>query len=65
MSMPKQSLGELSADRYALLRSFRRDGSPVDAPTWFGLDDEALLFRTKVGRDRGLWADTVIVRVLP
>lgn len=47
--MPKQSLGELSADRYALLRSFRRDGTPVDTPIWFALDGDALLFRTKVG----------------
>lgn len=35
--------------RYALLRSFRRDGTPVDTPIWFALDGNALLFRTKVG----------------
>ncbi len=40
---------ELSRARYALLRSFRRDGVPVDTPIWFGLDGDALLFRTKVG----------------
>jgi uncharacterized protein len=39
----------LSAARYLLLRSFRRDGTPVATPIWFGLDSEALLFRTKVG----------------
>ena len=42
-------LAELSAARYALLRSFRGDGTPVDTPIWFGLDGNALLFRTKVG----------------
>ena len=42
-------LAELSTARYALLRSFRRDGAPVDTPIWFGLDGDALLFRTKVG----------------
>jgi PPOX class probable F420-dependent enzyme len=47
--MHKFALDELSAARYALLRSFRRDGTPVDTPIWFGLDGEALLFRTKVG----------------
>jgi uncharacterized protein len=40
---------ELGAARYALLRSFRRDGSPVDTPIWFAFDGDRLLFRTKVG----------------
>ncbi|UXA04274.1 PPOX class F420-dependent oxidoreductase [Mycobacterium sp. SMC-2] len=47
--MHTHSLTDLSTARYALLRSFRRDGTPVDTPIWFGLDGEALLFRTKVG----------------
>jgi PPOX class probable F420-dependent enzyme len=47
--MHKHSLAQLSAARYALLRSFRRDGTRVDAPIWFGLQGDALLFRTKVG----------------
>jgi len=42
-------LAELSAARYALLRSFRRDGTPIDTPIWFGFDGDALVFRTKVG----------------
>ncbi|GAB1812763.1 PPOX class F420-dependent oxidoreductase [Mycobacterium sp. MUNTM1] len=45
MTIPR----ELSESRYALLRSFRRDGSPVDTPIWFAFDDGGLLFRTKVG----------------
>ncbi|MDT5140593.1 MAG: hypothetical protein QOD58_4855 [Mycobacterium sp.] len=40
---------ELQDARYALLRSFRRDGTPIDTPIWFALDGDALLFRTKVG----------------
>lgn len=47
--MHTHSLDALSGARYALLRSFRRDGTPVDTPIWFGLDGGALLFRTKRG----------------
>ena len=43
------TLHELGATKYAMLRSYRRDGTPVDTPIWFGLDGDALLFRTKVG----------------
>lgn len=39
----------LSRSRYALLRSYRRDGTPVDTPIWFALDGTSLVFRTKVG----------------
>lgn len=35
--------------RYALLRSYRRDGTPVDTPIWFDIDGSTLVFRTKVG----------------
>ncbi len=44
-----ESLTELSRHRYALLRSFRRDGTPVDTPIWFATDGDGLVFRTKVG----------------
>lgn len=47
--MPRSSLSELSVARYALLRSLRADGTPVDTPIWFALDGETVLFRTKVG----------------
>ncbi|HEU0192011.1 MAG TPA: PPOX class F420-dependent oxidoreductase [Mycobacterium sp.] len=47
--MPTQSLDELRHRRYALLRSFRGDGTPVDTPIWFAVDGRTLLFRTKVG----------------
>ena len=47
MTIPQHA--ELSRSRYALLRSFRRDGTPVDTPIWFAFDDGGLLFRTKVG----------------
>lgn len=39
----------LSRSRYALLRSYRRDGTPVDTPIWFAFDGTSLVFRTKVG----------------
>lgn len=48
----------LATARYALLRSHRRDGSPVDTPIWFQLDDAGLVFRTKRGpKTRRLTAD--------
>ena len=47
--MPMQTFDELSRARYALLRSFRRDGVPVDTLIWFGLAGDELFFRTKVG----------------
>lgn len=47
--MRTPALDELRDARYALLRSFRRDGIPVDTPIWFGLDGDGLVFRTKVG----------------
>jgi uncharacterized protein len=45
----QKSFAELSPARYAMLRSFRRDGTPVDTPIWFALDGGELLFRTKKG----------------
>ena len=42
-------LSELAGSRYALLRSFRRDGTPVDTPIWFAVDGDGVVFRTKVG----------------
>lgn len=47
--MHTTALTELSHARYALLRSFRRDGRPVDTPIWFAFDGAAVVFRTKVG----------------
>ncbi|MDM3976517.1 PPOX class F420-dependent oxidoreductase [Mycobacterium marseillense] len=50
MAIPSRpSRAELNASRYALLRSFRRDGTAVETPIWFAFDDTGLLFRTKVG----------------
>lgn len=48
----------LAKARYALLRSYRRDGTPVDTPIWFHLTDRTLVFRTKRGpKTRRLRAD--------
>jgi uncharacterized protein len=40
---------ELGSTRYALLRSYRRDGTPVETPIWFGVQGKSVVFRTKVG----------------
>lgn len=40
---------ELERSRYALLRSYRRDGTAVDTPIWFHQDGRNLVFRTKIG----------------
>jgi PPOX class probable F420-dependent enzyme len=42
-------LGELSTARYAMLRTFRKDGTAVDTPIWFDVQANAMVFRTKVG----------------
>lgn len=42
-------LGELARARYALLRSYRRDGRAVDTPIWFDLQRNSVVFRTKIG----------------
>jgi PPOX class probable F420-dependent enzyme len=47
--MQALALEELTGARYALLRTFRRDGTPVDTPIWFASDGDAVVFRTKVG----------------
>ncbi|MGB3893279.1 MAG: PPOX class F420-dependent oxidoreductase [Mycolicibacter sinensis] len=47
--MLAQRLEELHDTRYALLRSFCRDGSAVDTPIWFALDGDTVVFRTKIG----------------
>ncbi|HEX5255725.1 MAG TPA: PPOX class F420-dependent oxidoreductase [Mycobacterium sp.] len=47
MTIPQYA--ELRGSRYARLRSFRHDGTPVDTPIWFAFDGNGLLFRTKVG----------------
>jgi PPOX class probable F420-dependent enzyme len=42
-------LETLASARYAQLRTYRRDGSPVDTPIWFALDADVVTFRTKQG----------------
>jgi PPOX class probable F420-dependent enzyme len=52
MQKPPQQvdvLGELTSTRYALLRSYRRDGTPVETPIWLGVQGKSVVFRTKVG----------------
>lgn len=47
--MHTDALNELRTERFALLTTFRPDGTRVDTPIWFALDGDQLLFRTKVG----------------
>lgn len=47
--MPRHNPDQLSAARYARLRSLHGDGTPVDTPVWFAMDGRQLVFRTKVG----------------
>lgn len=42
-------ISELGRTRYALLRSYRRDGEPVDTPIWFAAQQDSIVFRTKRG----------------
>jgi PPOX class probable F420-dependent enzyme len=42
-------LGDLSSARYAMLRTYRRDGTAVDTPIWFDVQANSVVFRTKIG----------------
>jgi PPOX class probable F420-dependent enzyme len=42
-------LSELGKARYALLRTYRRDGTTVDTPIWFDVHTNSVVFRTKIG----------------
>jgi uncharacterized protein len=42
-------LSELGSARYAVLRTYRRDGTAVDTPVWFAVEADSVVFRTKVG----------------
>jgi hypothetical protein len=47
--MHRHNPDQLNDARYARLRSFCGDGTPVDTPVWFAMDGQQLVFRTKVG----------------
>lgn len=49
MRRTDRALDELQRTRYALLRTHRRDGTAVDTPIWFVVQDRTLVLRTKVG----------------
>jgi PPOX class probable F420-dependent enzyme len=42
-------ISELSTARYAVLRTYRHDGTGVDTPIWFHVQKNAVVFRTKIG----------------
>jgi PPOX class probable F420-dependent enzyme len=42
-------LSDLGSARYAMLRTYRHDGTAVDTPIWFDLQADSVIFRTKVG----------------
>jgi PPOX class probable F420-dependent enzyme len=42
-------LSELGNARYAMLRTYRRDGTAVDTPIWFDVQTSSVVFRTKIG----------------
>jgi uncharacterized protein len=42
-------LSELGNARYAVLKTYRRNGTAVDTPIWFAVAADSVVFRTKVG----------------
>lgn len=58
-------MDSLLASRYALLRTYRRDGREVDTPIWFDLDGHTLVFRTKLGPKTTRIANNPHVEVRP
>lgn len=49
MPTTEADLNAFSRSRYAMLRTYRRDGTPADTPMWFLLDGRTVLMRTKIG----------------
>ncbi|MGW0158735.1 PPOX class F420-dependent oxidoreductase [Mycobacterium sp. NPDC003323] len=49
MTSTRADLSALRSSRYAMLRTYRRDGEPVDTPIWFVLEGRTVLFRSKIG----------------
>lgn len=45
----RSDISELTRTRYALLRSYRKNGEPVDTPIWFAVEQNSIVFRTKRG----------------
>lgn len=45
----RSDISELTRTRYALLRSYKKNGEPVDTPIWFAVEDNSIVFRTKRG----------------
>jgi uncharacterized protein len=59
-------LAAFTGRKYALLTTFKRDGTPVPTPVWFGVTDERLYVRSeaKVGKIKRIRNDPH-VRVTP
>jgi PPOX class probable F420-dependent enzyme len=53
MPVQQSDIDVLAASRYALLRSYRKDGAGVDTPIWFAMSGSSLVFRTKRGPKTG------------
>lgn len=49
MPSTETDIAALSGSRYAMLRTYRRDGTAVDTPIWFVVAGRTALFRTKIG----------------
>ncbi|MGX9670164.1 PPOX class F420-dependent oxidoreductase [Mycobacterium sp. HM-7] len=45
----RSTIDELRSTRYAVLRSYKKDGGPVDTPIWFAVAENSIVFRTKRG----------------
>jgi PPOX class probable F420-dependent enzyme len=56
---------DLTNSRYALLRTYRRDGSAVDTPIWLAVHDGAVVFRTKVGPKTKRLTARPVVELIP
>src|SRR4029453_8567756 len=41
------TLNDLDASHYCLVVTYRRDGTPVPTPVWFGIDDGRVFFRAE------------------
>lgn len=64
--MTKMNLDDLSKEKYIVLETYRRKGTPVRTPVWFVIDNKALyiITREKTGKVRRI-RNSKVVKIAP
>lgn len=64
--MTKMNLDDLSKEKYIVLETYRRKGTPVRTPVWFVIDNKALyiITREKTGKVKRI-RNSKVVKIAP